>query len=129
MDTEVSAHSGGARYQLDGGCFLTHGLSPVHFKIASHSPEPVRLRQGARLTSAEALLKGSWGQRSQQKGTFSELLQSSLSPISPDHDSNLPLVPNTNGFVNTAITAYSQHHDLVIRPDDVWITILTQFNF
>jgi hypothetical protein len=31
--------------------------------------------------------------------------------------------------VHTIISAYNKHHNLIIRPDDVWITILTQFNF
>jgi len=33
------------------------------------------------------------------------------------------------GFIGTAITAYGYHSDLVIRPDDIWITILSQFSF
>jgi hypothetical protein len=39
------------------------------------------------------------------------------------------LLPKGNGFVDTVISAYSQHHALIIRPDDVWLAILTQFNF
>ncbi|KAJ6582386.1 hypothetical protein B0H19DRAFT_1207718 [Mycena capillaripes] len=39
------------------------------------------------------------------------------------------IVPRSNGFVWTLISAYNQHHALVIRPDDVWLTILSQFNF
>ncbi|KAJ7264370.1 hypothetical protein C8J57DRAFT_1624994 [Mycena rebaudengoi] len=39
------------------------------------------------------------------------------------------LVPKGNGFVDTVISAYSQHHALTIRPDDVWLSILVQFNF
>ncbi|KAJ7679974.1 hypothetical protein B0H17DRAFT_1232646 [Mycena rosella] len=39
------------------------------------------------------------------------------------------IVPQNNGFVWTLIQAYNQHHALVIRPDDVWLTILSQFNF
>jgi hypothetical protein len=31
--------------------------------------------------------------------------------------------------VRTVIAAYNQHHALVIRPDDVWLAILCQFNF
>jgi len=34
-----------------------------------------------------------------------------------------------NGFVDTIISAYNKHHALILRPDDVWIAILTQFNF
>ena len=34
-----------------------------------------------------------------------------------------------NGFVYSCIYAYNNHHKLSIRPDDVWISILTQFSF
>lgn len=33
-----------------------------------------------------------------------------------------------NGFVNTVVAAYNSHHNLVLRPDDVWIAIVTQFS-
>ena len=33
-----------------------------------------------------------------------------------------------NGFVHTVIQAYNEHYDLVIRPDDVWISILAQLS-
>ncbi|KAF9697157.1 hypothetical protein EKO04_004891 [Ascochyta lentis] len=34
-----------------------------------------------------------------------------------------------NGLVNAAIRAYSSHHQLSIRPEDVWFAILSQLNF
>lgn len=34
-----------------------------------------------------------------------------------------------NGFVKTIVDAYNNHHNLVIRPDDVWAAIVTQFSF
>lgn len=34
-----------------------------------------------------------------------------------------------NGFVNTAIECYNRHHNFVIRPDDIWAAIITQFSF
>lgn len=34
----------------------------------------------------------------------------------------------SNSFVNTAIKAYCHHHNLTIRPDDVWIAICNQFS-
>jgi hypothetical protein len=40
----------------------------------------------------------------------------------------IPITPSRNGFVDTVIEAYSTHQALVIRPDDVWIAILTQFS-
>ncbi|KAJ6531219.1 hypothetical protein B0H19DRAFT_873521, partial [Mycena capillaripes] len=38
-------------------------------------------------------------------------------------------IPNKNGFVATLLDAYTQDRALVIRPDDVWLAILSQFNF
>ncbi|RPA87935.1 hypothetical protein BJ508DRAFT_200378, partial [Ascobolus immersus RN42] len=32
-----------------------------------------------------------------------------------------------SGFVQTAITAYNKHHHLIIRPDDLWISVISQF--
>lgn len=34
-----------------------------------------------------------------------------------------------NGFVNTLEKCNGGHHNLVLRPDDVWATIMTQFSF
>ncbi|KAJ7604134.1 hypothetical protein FB45DRAFT_1070754 [Roridomyces roridus] len=34
-----------------------------------------------------------------------------------------------NGFVHTVMEAYNHHRALVIRPDDLWLAILSQFNF
>lgn len=31
-----------------------------------------------------------------------------------------------NGFLGTIDTAYNQHHDLVLRPDDIWLAVLNQ---
>lgn len=41
---------------------------------------------------------------------------------------NLNVQAYDNGLVRAAIAAYSQHHNLIIRPDDVWTAILTQFS-
>lgn len=37
--------------------------------------------------------------------------------------------PSNNGFVWSAVYAYSKHHHLTIRPDDIWLAILTQLSF
>lgn len=39
------------------------------------------------------------------------------------------VIPTPNGFVHTVLSAYNKHHNLIVRPDDVWLAILTQFNF
>ncbi|KAF5366974.1 hypothetical protein D9758_003904 [Tetrapyrgos nigripes] len=52
-----------------------------------------------------------------------ELLQSSFHA----HDNNR-LIGRPNGLVMTLSEAWSYHYAVSIRPDDVWITILTQFS-
>src|SRR5436190_18704185 len=38
------------------------------------------------------------------------------------------IYPSSNGFFYAAIDAYNCHHHLIIRPEDVWFSILTQLN-
>ncbi|TFK74432.1 hypothetical protein BDN72DRAFT_833338 [Pluteus cervinus] len=47
----------------------------------------------------------------------------------PLADSNgRAVVPNVNGLLNTSIMAYNLHHNLSIRPDDVWLCMLSQLS-
>ena len=52
-----------------------------------------------------------------------EILQDSFGDLTEKN-----VVGVGNGLVRACISAYSGHHHLVIRPDDVWITILTQLS-
>ncbi|SPJ84243.1 uncharacterized protein FTOL_10760 [Fusarium torulosum] len=36
---------------------------------------------------------------------------------------------STNGFVKSAIQAYSNHYHLIIRPEDIWFAIILQLSF
>ena len=45
-----------------------------------------------------------------------------------DFDANAPISPSKNGFVYAAIDAYSSHHHLILRPEDIWFAILTQLS-
>lgn len=40
-----------------------------------------------------------------------------------------PVIPTRYGLVSVALDAYNKHHNLILRPDDVWQAILTQFSF
>jgi hypothetical protein len=53
------------------------------------------------------------------------LLHSSFSDRAPFPE----VVPYVNGFVNGTIRAFQQDLHLVLRPDDVWLAIATQFRF
>ncbi|KAF8152210.1 hypothetical protein B0H34DRAFT_677611 [Crassisporium funariophilum] len=96
---------------------------PVHFTVASHASNPVELPPGTHVTTPDELLHTSWG--IQAKTTRSaEMLQTSFVKR---HDASVCAL--NNGFVDTVTMAYSNHHHLILRPDDVWIAILSQFNF
>ncbi|PVG02563.1 hypothetical protein CPB86DRAFT_691792, partial [Serendipita vermifera] len=56
--------------------------------------------------------------------TSTHLLSSSLRPLALTQ-----IIPSKNGFVDACITAYNHHHHLVIRPDDIWMSIIAQFSF
>ncbi|EQC29322.1 hypothetical protein SDRG_12991 [Saprolegnia diclina VS20] len=38
-----------------------------------------------------------------------------------------PLVPSTTGFLDGVSMAYAQHLHLVLRPDDIWLALTSQF--
>lgn len=42
---------------------------------------------------------------------------------------NCALPMYENGFVGTVTECYNGHHNLIIRPDDVWMAIVTQLSF
>ncbi|TFK87157.1 hypothetical protein K466DRAFT_599727 [Polyporus arcularius HHB13444] len=95
---------------------------PVTFDVAPQKP-----RQYTRYTdppdSSQSLLKVAYA-RSLQRGIQYKRRQSSVKQS--DLES---LVPKNNGFVYAVLEAYGGHHHLRIRPDDVWLAILTQLSF
>ncbi|MCJ1271018.1 hypothetical protein MMC22_010917 [Lobaria immixta] len=93
---------------------------PVTIHPASHGASIVSYRAQPSEDSL-TLLKDACSKEYQE---CSELLQSSF-------DSQLqPVVYSSrNGFVHGVILAYSRHHHLRIRPEDVWFAILTQLSF
>lgn len=55
-----------------------------------------------------------------------EIIQSSFASLSK---SSSTIDPSANGFVHSAIHAYSDHYHLNIRPEDVWFAIISQLSF
>ncbi|THU79761.1 hypothetical protein K435DRAFT_875089 [Dendrothele bispora CBS 962.96] len=95
---------------------------PVSLYPANHPSKPV-ITDGQywKDTTPLTLLKSACYDQYEKSD---EILQSSF-----EHLSTEPILPRSNGLVNTIVAAYNQHHALSLRPDDVWICILTQFNF
>ncbi|KAJ7432397.1 hypothetical protein FB451DRAFT_1345311 [Mycena latifolia] len=103
---------------------------PVSFNVAAHEANSVP-GMVSRALSARELLAEACPPQFESAGEIRGTSFSKLENV--DTPAEEPLVknvlPKPNGFVDTVISAYNQHHALVLRPDDVWITILTQFNF
>ncbi|KAF7358480.1 hypothetical protein MVEN_00898500 [Mycena venus] len=108
---------------------------PVSFPVATHPAKPFQFLQGRKgYTAVETFATACVDQHTKA----GEILQFSLPVESPGNDAEsgrnfeakIPnIVPNPNGFVATVLDAYTQDRALVIRPDDVWLAILCQFNF
>ena len=88
---------------------------PVTFRPAAHVANPLTT---AKYTPGSLLEAVSVDISLEVK----EVLQSSFGAATTTHAT---IIPRSNGFVDTVVEAYSRHHALVIRPDDVWIAILT----
>ncbi|KAJ7455496.1 hypothetical protein FB451DRAFT_1277961 [Mycena latifolia] len=107
---------------------------PISFSAAPHLANSVSLKDlpvGG--YTPEGLLAAACPK---QHKALVQLIQYGISSVSTgtgegrDFATKLPnVVPQRSGFVHTVIAAYNQHHALVIRPDDVWLAILCQFNF
>ena len=92
---------------------------PVTVRPADH---PARLWSGKQpLQSAEHLLNQSCPE---EYGQCRGVIQSSFDQIS-----STQISPSSNGFVRACYHAYSNHHHLSIRPEDVWFAILSQLSF
>jgi hypothetical protein len=78
---------------------------------------------GQKISTAENLLELSCPKNHRTSKT---LIQQSFSPRL--FETNY-ISASSHGFVWAVFNAYSDHHELIVRPDDVWLSILSQLNF
>ena len=90
---------------------------PVTFKTAPHNAN--KHTDFSLKTNADAFFKTDY--------SIDEAVESIIGSSFVDPTERILL--KGNGFVDTVLHAYNQHYDLVIRPDDVWITILCQLSY
>ncbi|KAJ7123548.1 hypothetical protein C8R44DRAFT_783999 [Mycena epipterygia] len=95
---------------------------PVTFSPAQH---PATSKDVQSVTATQILQKACPNQFEQ----VDRIMQYSVGGRSGPLDMLFKIVPNENGFVNTVLSAYNHHYALVIRPDDVWLAIVSQFSF
>ncbi|KAH7389357.1 hypothetical protein DE146DRAFT_680235 [Phaeosphaeria sp. MPI-PUGE-AT-0046c] len=94
---------------------------PVTFQVADHPSKSWFL--GQLVESREELFSRTCRDESRES---SRIIQSSISPTT---FSTTQVASSDNGFVKAVWNAYSYHHHLTIRPDDIWFAILSQLNF
>jgi hypothetical protein len=93
---------------------------PVTIQSATH-PARALTRYHSKVRSAKQLLEVACHDEWRR---CSEVIQSSFDEM-PDGTT----YAKPNGFVHAAIVAYSDHHHLQIRPEDIWLAILNQLSF
>ncbi|QDS72567.1 hypothetical protein FKW77_000770 [Venturia effusa] len=93
------------------------------------SPELVGVNEDRTVSTASQLLfatSSAWRPTVPNLGYGRELpiLQTSFAQPELGH----PIIPQQNGFVHGILRAFQQDLHLVLRPDDVWLAIVTQFS-
>jgi len=94
--------------------------SSTTFQICDKIPEKIHLHTKVPPTSHLASTLNEY-----QKNQCIRVIQGT------DFSRNAGLFEPTenNGFISTVIQCYNKHHNLVIRPDDIWTAIISQFSF
>ena len=95
---------------------------PVTIKPATHEANPIKQSTPVK-DSLNYLIRACRHEGNQCQS----LLQSSFD-LSPSSTPKASVYPSQNGFVRAAISAYSSHHHLIIRPEDIWFAILSQLS-
>ncbi|KAJ7888243.1 hypothetical protein B0H13DRAFT_1627160, partial [Mycena leptocephala] len=76
------------------------------------------------VTPSQILERACPGQREEAD----KILQYNIGGWTGRQDIQFKIVPNEHGFVSTMLSAYTGNYALVIRPDDVWLTVISQFS-
>ena len=107
----------------------------VTFKTSDKIPKKVQFRSDR--TGVNEILKTLVQYRkgnrcpNKKSSLFEDSSGESLDEIiqsSEGTDNYVALDSWCNGFVHTVARAYNQHHNLILRPEDFWTAILTQFS-
>src|SRR2546423_2853364 len=94
---------------------------PVTIKTAPHTATPYQAPYNEKRAGA-ADANGFFNRTEAFQQSASRVIGSSF-------DSTQKVYQKSNGFVDTILQAYNGHHNLVIRPDDVWIAVISQLSF
>ncbi|KAH8899769.1 hypothetical protein GQ53DRAFT_801383 [Thozetella sp. PMI_491] len=85
------------------------------------------LAYGTALGSGITIVPGGQPKPYQGPSGVSNVILSSLNGVTLDSASGI--LPSGDSFIRGAIQAWGEHLHLVIRPEEIWFTILVQMNF
>ncbi|KAK4206083.1 hypothetical protein QBC37DRAFT_445189 [Rhypophila decipiens] len=74
----------------------------------------------ATTTDGNQILRTQWQDLERKLGAHG-IMQNSVS--------HRGITPSTNGLVSTLLAAWNHHHHLILRPDDIWLAVLSQLGF
>ncbi|KAJ6483492.1 hypothetical protein C8R47DRAFT_1017605, partial [Mycena vitilis] len=88
------------------------------------APHPATSRSVPPVTAAALLTAAAAGDASSKTA----IVRSSVGGCLGPDKTHFKIAPTSgHGFVDTVLCAYAHHHALVIRPDDVWLALVSQF--
>ncbi|KAK4893743.1 hypothetical protein LTR27_007990 [Elasticomyces elasticus] len=104
---------------------LLQGRGGITITPTENAAEPISMSnwRGAKNTKDQHIRSILSSSQLQEEGKNLRFLQSSLNAADFEQS-----VPCRNGLVNAVVQAYNTHHHLRIRPDDIWVGILTQLS-
>lgn len=88
----------------------------VTFKTSDQTPTPFK-------NESQGMVKILSNLETYKNEVLGEVIQASSG-----NDDNIMKCYHSNGLVDTVMRSYNHHHNLVLRPDDVWMSVLTQFS-
>ncbi|KAJ6559813.1 hypothetical protein B0H19DRAFT_1145849 [Mycena capillaripes] len=100
-------------------------FAPVADTCSQDTP-PATSRDVAPITAAKLLLSAAAANADPRP----HIVRSSVGGRPGPDTTPFKIAPGPgHGFVDTVLCAYTHHHALVIRPDDVWLAVVSQFSF
>lgn len=114
----------------------TAGIASISFRATSNKVEPTRVTEG-RVDLKHAIMQNAAFSRAFESDVFDSAgiprpVQGGTKPLAhiiQSSEASACVIPTRYGLVSAALDAYNRHHNLILRPDDVWQAILTQFSF
>ncbi|KAJ7021179.1 hypothetical protein C8F04DRAFT_1050099 [Mycena alexandri] len=94
---------------------------PVTLNLTDHCTTPKVLQPG--VSPSQILERACLGQRKEA----GKILHCSIGQTERQ-DIRFRIIPNEHGVVDTMLSAYTGNYALVLRPDDVWLAVISQFS-